>query len=265
MVRKPRLHQRHHAAVRRRTAGRLDEVVPGQDRRGVPRDAGSTTPACRPTPSWCSPTRSPAWTRSECAGSRARSRPTRCRPTGWTVQEWLHFLNRATRPQPVARLQELDAAFPADRVQQRRDRARLVPAGACQRLPGTRAGTAELPDGHRAHQAHRAVVRGPAADSAGRRFRAARLRAGTTGLPRHRAAPPRPPDAAELHEAAPPDTARRGAASRVGHRRTDHRRALRARAGLRAGRDLACHGVRDRVRRDRCARTAGKASRRRST
>jgi len=31
--------------------------------------------------------------------------------TGWTVQEWLHFLNRATRPQPVARLQELDRRF----------------------------------------------------------------------------------------------------------------------------------------------------------
>jgi aminopeptidase N len=30
---------------------------------------------------------------------------------GWTVQEWLHFLNRATRPQPVARLQELDRRF----------------------------------------------------------------------------------------------------------------------------------------------------------
>jgi leukotriene-A4 hydrolase len=27
------------------------------------------------------------------------------------VQEWLHFLNRATRPQPVARLQELDRRF----------------------------------------------------------------------------------------------------------------------------------------------------------
>ena len=31
--------------------------------------------------------------------------------SGWTVQEWLHFLNRATRPQPVARLQELDRRF----------------------------------------------------------------------------------------------------------------------------------------------------------
>ncbi len=31
--------------------------------------------------------------------------------TGWTVQEWLHFLNRATRPQPVARLQELDRRY----------------------------------------------------------------------------------------------------------------------------------------------------------
>lgn len=30
---------------------------------------------------------------------------------GWTLQEWLHFLNRATRPQPVARLQELDRRF----------------------------------------------------------------------------------------------------------------------------------------------------------
>ncbi|MGB7904188.1 MAG: M1 family metallopeptidase [Steroidobacteraceae bacterium] len=30
---------------------------------------------------------------------------------GWTVQEWLQFLNRATRPQPVARLQELDRRF----------------------------------------------------------------------------------------------------------------------------------------------------------
>ena len=30
---------------------------------------------------------------------------------GWTVQEWLHFLNRATRPQPVVRLQELDRRF----------------------------------------------------------------------------------------------------------------------------------------------------------
>jgi hypothetical protein len=30
---------------------------------------------------------------------------------GWTLQEWLHFLNRATRPQPVARLQELDQRF----------------------------------------------------------------------------------------------------------------------------------------------------------
>ncbi len=29
----------------------------------------------------------------------------------WTVQEWLHFLNRATCPQPVARLQELDRRF----------------------------------------------------------------------------------------------------------------------------------------------------------
>lgn len=29
----------------------------------------------------------------------------------WTVQEWLHFLNRATRPQPVARLQELDRRY----------------------------------------------------------------------------------------------------------------------------------------------------------
>ncbi len=29
----------------------------------------------------------------------------------WTVQEWLHFLNRATRPQSVARLQELDRRF----------------------------------------------------------------------------------------------------------------------------------------------------------
>ena len=29
----------------------------------------------------------------------------------WTVQEWLHFLNRAARPQPVARLQELDRRF----------------------------------------------------------------------------------------------------------------------------------------------------------
>ena len=33
------------------------------------------------------------------------------KPTGWTAQEWLHFLNRATRPQPVARLQELDRRF----------------------------------------------------------------------------------------------------------------------------------------------------------
>jgi leukotriene-A4 hydrolase len=31
--------------------------------------------------------------------------------TGWTVQEWLHFLNRVTHPQPVARLQELDRRF----------------------------------------------------------------------------------------------------------------------------------------------------------
>ena len=31
--------------------------------------------------------------------------------TGWTVQEWLHFLNRATRPQPVIRLQELDRRY----------------------------------------------------------------------------------------------------------------------------------------------------------
>ncbi len=31
--------------------------------------------------------------------------------TEWTVQEWLHFLNRATRPQPVARLQELDRRY----------------------------------------------------------------------------------------------------------------------------------------------------------
>ncbi len=31
--------------------------------------------------------------------------------TGWTVQEWLHFLNRATRPQPVTRLQELDRRY----------------------------------------------------------------------------------------------------------------------------------------------------------
>jgi aminopeptidase N len=31
--------------------------------------------------------------------------------SGWTVQEWLHFLNRATRPQPVARLQELDLRY----------------------------------------------------------------------------------------------------------------------------------------------------------
>jgi aminopeptidase N len=31
--------------------------------------------------------------------------------SGWTVQEWLHFLNRATRPQPVARLQELDRRY----------------------------------------------------------------------------------------------------------------------------------------------------------
>jgi len=31
--------------------------------------------------------------------------------TAWTVQEWLHFLNRATRPQPVVRLQELDRRF----------------------------------------------------------------------------------------------------------------------------------------------------------
>jgi aminopeptidase N len=30
---------------------------------------------------------------------------------GWTVQEWLHFLSRLTRPQPVARLQELDRRF----------------------------------------------------------------------------------------------------------------------------------------------------------
>ena len=30
---------------------------------------------------------------------------------GWTMHEWLHFLNRATRPQPVARLQELDRRF----------------------------------------------------------------------------------------------------------------------------------------------------------
>ena len=30
---------------------------------------------------------------------------------GWTVQEWLHFLNRATRPQFVTRLQELDRRF----------------------------------------------------------------------------------------------------------------------------------------------------------
>ncbi len=30
---------------------------------------------------------------------------------GWTVQEWLHFLNRATRPQPVARLQDLDRRY----------------------------------------------------------------------------------------------------------------------------------------------------------
>jgi hypothetical protein len=29
----------------------------------------------------------------------------------WTVQEWLHFLNRATRPQPVARLQQLDSRY----------------------------------------------------------------------------------------------------------------------------------------------------------
>ena len=31
--------------------------------------------------------------------------------THWTVQEWLHFLNLATRPQPVARLQELDRRY----------------------------------------------------------------------------------------------------------------------------------------------------------
>ena len=29
----------------------------------------------------------------------------------WTVQEWLHFLSRLPRPQPVARLQELDRRF----------------------------------------------------------------------------------------------------------------------------------------------------------
>ena len=31
--------------------------------------------------------------------------------SGWTVQEWLHFLNRASRPQPVARLQEMDRRY----------------------------------------------------------------------------------------------------------------------------------------------------------
>jgi hypothetical protein len=29
----------------------------------------------------------------------------------WTVQEWLHFINRLERPQPVARLQQLDQRF----------------------------------------------------------------------------------------------------------------------------------------------------------
>jgi leukotriene-A4 hydrolase len=31
--------------------------------------------------------------------------------TGWTVQEWLHFLNRTARPQPGVRLRELDRHF----------------------------------------------------------------------------------------------------------------------------------------------------------
>lgn len=31
--------------------------------------------------------------------------------SAWTVQEWLHFLTRLARPQPVARLQELDQRF----------------------------------------------------------------------------------------------------------------------------------------------------------
>jgi aminopeptidase N len=31
--------------------------------------------------------------------------------SAWTVQEWLHFLSRLARPQPVARLQELDRRF----------------------------------------------------------------------------------------------------------------------------------------------------------
>ena len=89
----------------------LMQAVPGQDRRGVSRELDRRHRACRPTPNWCSPTRSPAWTCSACAGNRDRSRPTRCRPRSWTVQEWLHFLNRATRPQPVARLQELDRRY----------------------------------------------------------------------------------------------------------------------------------------------------------
>ena len=79
LVRPARFHERHHATVRRGTAGRLDAAVPGQDRRGLPRELDRRAPGCQPTPNSCNPTRSLASMRSACAGSRARSRPMRCR------------------------------------------------------------------------------------------------------------------------------------------------------------------------------------------
>ena len=41
------------------------------------------------------------------AGNRAARNAGLAR-RAWTTQEWLHFITRMTRPQPVARLQELD-------------------------------------------------------------------------------------------------------------------------------------------------------------
>ena len=108
---------------------------------------------------------------------------------GWTVQEWLHFLNRATRPQPVARLQELDRRFQLTESSNAEIAHAWFRLALASDYPGTRARTGTLPDEHRPDEAHRArcmktccrLRRVPSSRGASTRRRAA-------GLPRHRAA-----------------------------------------------------------------------------
>ena len=242
----------------------LMRAVPGQDRRGIPRELDRRRrPASRCRVRAIRRARSRRRAADALGAGRAR-RPMRCRPA-------LDRAGVAALPEPcdasTTRCTAAGArpALPVDRIQQCRDRACLVPAGACERLPGPRACAAKLPCGHRAIEADRAVVRRPVADSARCRIRAPRVRAGAA---RDTTSSRRVASTAccrQHLEATPVVTAGRIEAPRVRHRCGDHRRALRPRARLRAGRGLALQRRSQPSSSRSCARTAGSATRHRST